>query len=159
MILEILMFSPTFEIIDLTISSIVKDGSLINDCEIKISSGNATIHDEIIVIENASSGANFVVFGPSGSTWTKNGNTFSSSLDNKTYWSVAMLPQGNYNLLDKANEYKTFAYTFPTDTRVVFDFEESSSIVKSDYIISTEVKEGESGSFLQGLLPHHWNNL
>ena len=127
--------------------------------EIKISSGNATIHDEIIVIENASSGANFVVFGPSGSTWTKNGNTFSSSLDNKAYWSVAMLPQGNYNLLDKANEYKTFAYTFPTDTRVVFDFVESSSIVKSDYIISTEVKEGESGSFLQGLLPHHWNNL
>ena len=81
--------------------------------EIRISSGNATIHDEIIVIENASSGANFVVFGPTGSTWTKNGNTFSSSLDNKTYWSVAMLPLGSYNILDKANDYKTFAYTFP----------------------------------------------
>ena len=77
--------------------------------EIRISSGNATIHDEIIVIENASSGANFVVFGPTGSTWTKNGNTFSSSLDNKTYWSVAMLPLGSYNILDKANDYKTFA--------------------------------------------------
>ena len=57
------------------------------------------------------------------------GVTILTSLDNKAYWSVALLPQGNYNLLDKANEYKTFAYTFPTDTRVVFDFEESSSIV------------------------------
>ena len=127
--------------------------------EIKISSGNVTIDDEIIIIENASNGANFVVFGPLGSTWTKDGNVYSSSLDDKTYWSVAMLPQGSYDLLDKANEYKNFAYTFPVDTRVTFDYEESSSVLKSDYIVTTEVREGESASFLQGLMPHHWNNL
>ena len=127
--------------------------------KIKISSGNVTIQDEMIIIENASSSANFVVYGPSGSSWTKDGNIYSSSLDNKTYWSLVMLPQGIYDLIDKANEYKEFAYTFPLDTRVSFDFDESSSILKSDYIVTTEVMEGESASFLQGLLPHHWNNL
>ena len=127
--------------------------------EIKITSGNVIIQSEMIIIENASSGANFIVFGPSGSTWTNNGNTYSSSLDNKTYWSVAMLPHGSYDLIDKANEYKAFAYTFPVDSRVSYDYDESSSVLKSDYIVTTKVMEGESDSFLQGLLPHQWNNL
>jgi len=127
--------------------------------EIKVTSGSATIIDDMIVIENASYNANFVIYGPNGSTWIKNGNTFSSSLNNKTYWSMAMLTQGSNNLLEVANEFKNFAYTFPLDTKVTFNYDESSSTVTSDYNITTEVKEGVSNTFLQGLLPHHWNNL
>ena len=43
---------------------------------VKINSGTVTIQDELLIIENASSGADFVVFAPAGSTWSNNGNSY-----------------------------------------------------------------------------------
>lgn len=66
--------------------------------QVKVNSGNATISNELIIIENASSGADFVVYAPTGSTWTVSGNTYTSSLNGKNYWSIAMLPQSTTNV-------------------------------------------------------------
>ena len=37
---------------------------------VKINSGTVTLQDELLIIENSSSGADFVVFAPKGSTWS-----------------------------------------------------------------------------------------
>ena len=43
-----------------------------NDVEIVINSGNVTVDNEMIIVEDASSGADFVIYAPSGSSWSNN---------------------------------------------------------------------------------------
>lgn len=127
--------------------------------EITINSGNVTISNELIIIENASDGSDFVVYAPTGSSWSKNGNTYSSGLNNKNYWSISMLPLTTSNVNSVAQEYKKYAYVFPVNTTADWSFDESSSIVSTTFTIETELKEGNESNILQGLLPHQWNNL
>ena len=127
--------------------------------EIKVNSGTATISSELLIIENASSGADFVFYAPVGSTWTQNGTIYSSTLNNKTYWSMAMLPQSTSNVAAVANEYKKYAYVFPTNTTTSWSFNESTSKVSTTFTVSTEIKEGTQTNMLLGLLPHQWSHL
>jgi endo-1,3(4)-beta-glucanase len=127
--------------------------------EIQVVSGAATIDNEILIIENASHGADFVIYAPSGSTWSVYGNTYSSSLNDKKYWSLAMLPQTTSNIATVANEYKKYAYVFPTNTEVDWNYNSSNGTVVTDFSVSTEVKEGSFSNVLLGLLPHQWSNL
>ena len=129
------------------------------DVVISIQSGQVTVREELLIIENASNGADFVVYAPSGSTWSNNGNVYRSSLGGKTYWSIAMLPEGNSSIEQKANDYKNFAYVFPTNTSVDWEYDSTQGKVSTTFSISTEVKEGIYSAFLQGLLPHQWSHL
>src|SRR6056300_652005 len=126
---------------------------------IKVNSGNATVSSNQLIIENASHGADFVVFAPSGSTWTKNGSLYTSTLNGKNYWSLSMLPQDTANLQASIDEMEPYAFVFPTDTQVLWSYNESNSKLSSTYTISSEVKEGTNSQFYQGLLPHHWAHL
>jgi endo-1,3(4)-beta-glucanase len=127
--------------------------------EIKVNSGTATINNELLIIENAAAGADFVFYAPTGSTWTKNASIYTSSLSGKTYWSMAMLPQSNTNVSSVAQEYKQYAYVFPTNTTTSWNFNPSTSKVITDFSVTTSVKEGTETEILLGLLPHQWNNL
>ena len=127
--------------------------------EIKVNSGTATINNELLIIENAAAGADFVFYAPTGSTWTKNASIYTSSLSGKTYWSMAMLPQSNTNVSSVAQEYKQYAYVFPTNTTTSWNFNPSTSKVITDFSVTTSVKEGTETEVLLGLLPHQWNNL
>lgn len=127
--------------------------------EIKVNSGTATINNELLIIENAAAGADFVFYAPTGSTWTKNANIYTSSLSGKTYWSMAMLPQSTSNVSLVAQEYKQYAYVFPTNTTTSWNFNPSTSKVITDFSVTTSVKEGTETEVLMGLLPHQWNNL
>ncbi|MFH6767250.1 glycosyl hydrolase [Gaetbulibacter aquiaggeris] len=127
--------------------------------EIKVNAGTATISSELLIIENASGGADFVFYAPTGSTWTQNGSTYSSTLNNKTYWSMAMLPQSTSNVAAVANEYKKYAYVFPTNTTTTWSYDESTSKVLTTFSVLTQAKEGTETNVLLGLLPHQWTNL
>lgn len=127
--------------------------------EIKINGGSVTVSSELLIIENASSGAGFVFYAPEGSTWTNSGNTYTSTLNGKDYWSMAMLPQNASNINTVANEYKKYAYVFPTNTTTNWSYNPSNGIVQTDFTITTETKEGTETNILQGLLPHQWDNL
>lgn len=127
--------------------------------EVTINSGNVTLSNELIIIENASDGGDFVVYAPSGSTWTKNGNVYTSSLNGKNYWSIAMLSLTTANVSAVAQEYKKYAYVFPTNTSADWSFNKNSSKVTTTFTIETTIKEGANTNILQGLLPHQWNNL
>ncbi|HEY5686791.1 MAG TPA: glycosyl hydrolase, partial [Yeosuana sp.] len=127
--------------------------------EIKVNAGTATISSELLIIENASGGADFVFYAPTGSIWTQNGSTYSSTLNNKTYWSMAMLPQSTSNVAAVANEYKKYAYVFPTNTTTAWTYDESTSKVLTTFTVTTQAKEGTETNVLLGLLPHQWANL
>lgn len=127
--------------------------------KVVVVAGTVTVADEQIRVLNARNGADFVVYAPTGSTWVQNGNTFTSNLNGENYWSVAMLPQSTTNIAQKAIEYQKYAYVFPANTTADWSYDESTSIVRTDFTITPEIKEGTNHQILQGLLPHQWGYL
>lgn len=127
--------------------------------EVKINAGNTTINNEMLIVENASSGADFVFYAPLGSTWLQNGNIYTSNLNGKEYWSMAMLPLDTNNVNTTAQAYKKYAYVFPTNTTTSWLYNENNSIVTTTFTVETSVKEGTETNVLLGLLPHQWSNL
>ena len=125
--------------------------------EIKVNSGNATVTNEILIVENAS-GQDFVFYAPAGSTWSTSGSTYTSTLNGKTYWSMAMLPQNTSNVSGVAQDLKKYAYVFPTNTTTSWAYNENNSKVTTTFAVTTDVKEGSNSNMLLGLLPHQWYN-
>ena len=126
--------------------------------EIKVNSGNASISNEILIIEDAS-GQDFAFYAPSGSTWSNSGGTYTSTLNGETYWSMAMLPQNTSNVSSVVQDLKKYAYVFPTNTTSSWVYDESNSKVTTTFNVTTDVKEGTESKMLLGLLPHQWYNL
>ena len=127
--------------------------------KVVVETGSVTVVDEQIRILDARNGADFVVYAPTGSTWNQNGNTYSSTLNDETYWSVAMLPQSTVDIVEKANDYQRYAYVFPTNTSVDWTYNEETAVLRTDFTITTETKEGSNNQIIQGLLPHQWGYL
>ncbi|MBT3546751.1 MAG: T9SS type A sorting domain-containing protein [Flavobacterium sp.] len=127
--------------------------------EITINSGTATISDEVLLIENASNAKDFVFYAPTGSSWSQNGSVFSSSLNGQNYWSMAMLPENTLNTSTLVNQFKQYAYVFPTNTTTSWDYNEANAKITTTFNVTTEIKEGTNTTMLLGLLPHQWNNL
>ena len=126
---------------------------------IKVIRGSATISGEMLIVENANAGSDYVVYAPAGSTWNQNGSEYTSTLNGKDYWSIVMLPQSNSNVNTFATNYKKYAYVFPTNTTANWSYNESTSKVTTVFTVDTDVKEGSDTNVLQGLLPHQWANL
>jgi endoglucanase Acf2 len=126
---------------------------------IKVNSGSASVSNEILTIENAASGADFVFYAPSGSTWVQSGNIFTSTLNGKNYWSMAMLPQNSSNISGIIQDLKKYAYVFPTNTSTEWSYNENNAKVTTTFTADVDVKEGTNSNLLLGLLPHQWYNL
>ncbi|HRZ96744.1 MAG TPA: glycosyl hydrolase [Paludibacter sp.] len=127
--------------------------------QVKVNLGTVVIDNEMLVITNARNGADFAVYAPVGSTWTQNGSVYTSTLNGKNYWSMAFIPLTATNVSAVATEYKKYAYVFPTNTTSAFSFNETTSVVRTDFTVQTVVKEGTETNMLLGLLPHQWANL
>ncbi len=127
--------------------------------QIEVNEGTVTVLNEMLIIENARNGADFSVYAPTGSVWTKSGNVYSSTLNGKNYWSMAFIPLNSGNITTTATQYKKYAYVFPTNTEVTWNYNESTSKLKTTFTTSVSVKEGTDTLMLQGLLPHQWSKL
>ena len=127
--------------------------------KVKVNSGTVSISNELLMIDNASSGADFVVYAPAGSTWSVSGNNYTSTLNGKNYWSMAMLPQSTSNVANTAQEFKKYAYVFPSNTTTSWNYNPTTSMMTTDFSVTPDVKEGENTNVLMGLLPHQWSNL
>ena len=130
-----------------------------DEVQVTVNSGTVTVSNEMLIIVDAKSSADFAVYAPLGSTWTKTGNVYTSTLNGKNYWSMAFIPLTASNVTTVANEYKKYAYVFPTNTTSSFSYNESTSVMRTDFNVVTEVKEGTETNVLLGLLPHQWDNL
>ena len=126
--------------------------------EIKVNSGSVSISNEMLIVENASAGQDFVFYAPTGSTWSNSGSVYTSTLNGKDYWSMAMLPQNTSNVSAVAQDFKKYAYVFPTNTTTSWIYNESNSKVTTTFTVTTAIKEGSNSNMLLGLLPHQWYN-
>ncbi len=127
--------------------------------EIKVNQGTVTIVDEMMIIEDARYEADFAVYAPTGSSWVQNGNVYTSDLNGKNYWSLGFIPLDAIDVNIVANDYKQYAYVFPSETKVEWSYDEATSIVTTEFLVETDVKEGLDSTMLLGLLPHQWDNL
>jgi endo-1,3(4)-beta-glucanase len=127
--------------------------------QITVNSGSVTVSDEMIIIMDARNGADFAVYAPTGSTWSQSGNVYTSDLNGKNYWSLAFIPLTAPNAAAVAEDYKQYAYVFPSNTTASYNYDENTSVVHTDFEVETDVKEGSNTNMLLGLLPHQWANL
>jgi len=127
--------------------------------QVTINSGTVVVSGEMLICTNVKNGADFAVYAPTGSTWTQNGAVYTSTLNGKNYWSMAFIPLTASNVATVANEYKKYAYVFPVKTTATYTFNESTSVMHTDFNVQTEIKEGTETNMLMGLLPHQWANL
>ena len=134
-----------------------KDASSL--ASVTVNQGNVTISGEVLIVEDARNGADFAVYAPTGSSWQQSGNQYTSSLNGQNYWSLAFLPASAGSLTQAAQDYQQYAYVFPTNTRVDWNYDASTSILTTDFNVDVEVKEGTDSTALIGLLPHQWDNL
>lgn len=123
-----------------------------------VNTGTVTIQNEMLLITNSISSSNFAVYAPVGSTWVKSGNTYTSTLAGKNYYSVAMLPPGG-SAASAAEAYKQYAYVFPSNTSVSWNYNSASATMQSTFSVTADVKEGSGSTVLLGLLPHQWAHL
>lgn len=127
--------------------------------QVTVNLGTVVINNEMLVITDARNGADFAVYAPAGSTWTQNGKVYTSTLNGKNYWSMAFIPLTATNVAAVATEYKKYAYVFPVNTTASYTYNETTTVVRTDFTVQTEVKEGTETKMLLGLLPHQWANL
>lgn len=117
-----------------------------------------TVQGNILIIEDNYNGADYAVFGPEGSTWTQSGNSYTSNLNGKTYWSIAHLPEG-VDPQTAVNEMKKYAYVFPANTSVDWAYDEANAKMTTHFNVDVDIKEGSNDQILLGLLPHQWGHL
>jgi endoglucanase Acf2 len=99
---------------------------------------------------------NYGLFCPAGGRWSGLGGlTLTCNLPSgHNYFSLALLP-------DQAalSFYARFAFSFPVNTAVNWNYNEANSQVTTTYTVTTEAKEGAQTGFLQALYPHHYAAL
>lgn len=102
-------------------------------------------------------GTNYGLFGPAGSTWSGLGtNTLTCNLPSgKNYFVIAVLPDNSESTF---RYYQARAFAFVTDTKVSWNYNENDSTLTTDYIITTEIKEGSNKDTILALYPHQWKN-
>ncbi len=127
--------------------------------QVKVNQGTVTINNEVLLIENARNGADFALYAPVGSVWIQSGNTYTSTLNGKNYWSLGFIPLNASSFLATANAYKKYAYVFPKNTQAQWNYNEATSVVSTHFQATVEVKEGSDSTLLMGLLPHQWARL
>jgi endoglucanase Acf2 len=127
--------------------------------QVTVTSGSVVVDNEMMVITDVRNGADFAVYAPLGSVWTQNGNVYTSDLNGQNYWSLAFIPLDAGNVTTVANEYKKYAYVFPTNTTADYNYNAATAVMRTDFVVETEVKEGDDTNMLLGLLPHQWAHL
>ncbi|MFA0964372.1 glycosyl hydrolase [Roseivirga sp. BDSF3-8] len=126
---------------------------------VTVNLGTVTVTGRMLLVTDARNGADFAIYAPAGSTWTQQGNTYTSDLNGQNYWSLAMLPQDNTNPAEVADAYARYAYVFPADTKATYTYHEANATVRTEFTVTTDIKEGANTNMLIGLLPHQWAHL
>jgi endoglucanase Acf2 len=99
---------------------------------------------------------NYAFFAPTTAAWTRKGDTFSSTLDGKDYFSIAVLPDRKPETLKLFREH---AYAFITDTRVSWAYDEKTAELTTHFATKTVAREtgkGLSSAPLLALYRHQW---
>nr|WP_312892791.1 glycosyl hydrolase [Allostreptomyces psammosilenae] len=96
-------------------------------------------------------GHHYALFAPTGADWTLAGTVATAPLGGRTYYSVAVLP--NTSALAA---YQRYAYSFVTDTRVSWDYDEAAGRLRTTYAVTTQPREGTTTGTMMALYRHQW---
>ena len=112
------------------------------------------------------------LFCPTGGTWAQNGSVFTCTAPSgSNYASVALLPgvmaspngnAANTNQTTLATQLADFtkvAFSFPTNTQVSWNYNQSASQVSTTYTVTTKSMDGKSTGFLSALYPTQYDAL
>ncbi|MFC4544082.1 glycosyl hydrolase [Halosolutus amylolyticus] len=92
------------------------------------------------------------LYAPSEAEWSFDGDgTFSSSLGDGEYLTVALLPEAGEEVLETFGAY---AHAHVVDTRLDWEYDESTSEVHTTYHFETEAMEGDASGTITGMFPH-----
>ncbi len=96
---------------------------------------------------------NYGLFCPGGGSWSGIGTTvLTCNLPaGRHYFSLALLP----NQAALAT-YSQFAFSFPVNTQVSWNYNQSTSQVTTTYTVTTQAQEGTQTGFLMALYPHQY---
>ena len=101
---------------------------------------------------------NYAAFGPSGSEWKASGDRFTSDLAGKDYFSLAVLPDQDPATVEL---FRSHAYAFVTDTKVSWNYDSKSAVMRSTFQVTTELKDPGHEHVNEPLLAlyrHQWLN-
>jgi endoglucanase Acf2 len=103
-------------------------------------------------------GRSYAIFAPTGATWqwTQPTELVLHLPASARYFSVAGLPDASDATL---RDFLAVAYAFPTDTRVEWSYDETSSKVRSTFGVQTVAREGQNLTTFMGLYPHQWSSV
>jgi endoglucanase Acf2 len=109
---------------------------------VRVSEGKASqltvFYEQASVIALSVGNHHYALFAPSGSHWKREGATFSSDLNGKTYFSVAVLPD---NSTEALKLFYRHAYAFVTGSKVSWQYDEAGAKLVTKYELVTEQKE------------------
>jgi endoglucanase Acf2 len=99
---------------------------------------------------------NYGLFCPGGGSWSGIGGTvLTCNLPaGRHYFSLALLPSQA-----ALSTYSQFAFSFPINTQVTWNYNQSTSQVTTTYAVTTQAQEGTQTGFLMALYPHQYAAL
>lgn len=100
---------------------------------------------------------NYALFAPSGSAWSGT-DTLSSSLNNKSFLSIAVLPDSTLETLEF---YRKHAYAQVTNSTVSWEYDELNANLISTFSYETILRDSLAGNLnetLTALYRHQWIN-
>ncbi|MBN2139272.1 MAG: hypothetical protein JW720_15830 [Sedimentisphaerales bacterium] len=102
-------------------------------------------------------GRHYGLFGPSASTWSGlDGRIFTNHSGDKTYFSLAILPNNNPETLAL---FERYAHTHIVGTEVKWRYVPGKGLVETDFTFETKCFEGKQQDTLFALYPHQWRNM
>lgn len=106
-------------------------------------------------------GHDYAAYAPTGSTWTVSGTSIRSSLYNRDFFSVAVLPStGSASGRAAAlAAYAPYAHNHVTGTKVSWSYDEASAKMTATYAFTTTAKQGSGTGTVFALYPHQRDNL
>lgn len=109
-----------------------------------------------------SGGGYYALFGPAGSSWAVNGSTVTSSLNGADFFSVALIAAtSDAEALNLLSDYTARAYSFVTDSRVDWIYDEATSEVTTTFSLTFDQKETGAGILNEtyiAMMPHQWRH-
>ena len=134
-----------------TYSYFYRDGNA--DASVKLETAGTEFYNDGNAVGVTVNDHHYGLFAPTGVQWDKAENEYTAAIDNKNYWSVAVLPDDSDETIE---EFKKYAYSFITDTKVEFDWNPATGIITTDFIFEYDIKEGDNEGTFAALYPHQW---
>ncbi|MGM0462604.1 MAG: glycosyl hydrolase [Fibrobacterota bacterium] len=97
----------------------------------------------------------YALFAPQGSSWHIEDKTLTSDLLGRGYYSAAVLPAAEEDIL---RDYAQYAFSFVRNTEVSWEYDMENSRINTRYTVETEALEGSETGTLMALYYHQWKN-